>query len=148
MIEQRMYNHQIFTLLDITKTNVLQHSVEKTKERNQQRNFETVCQLLGLRTQLFNISNVWRMEDIAVAQFKFGSFYLGDLGFKYNVWSFSFSIEFDEVYRLNDDPYGTIKNDFVYVPAIVGLDEQMPAPPHPLFYAEGVYKNIYFTPTI
>jgi hypothetical protein len=52
MIEQRMYNHQIFTLIDITKTNVLQHSVEKTKERNQQRNFETVCQLLGLRTQI------------------------------------------------------------------------------------------------
>jgi hypothetical protein len=144
MIEQTLHYHQCISLIDITKTNVLQYSDSKAKERNQQRNFETVCQLVGLRTQLFDIGRVYKIQDTEIDSFKFGSYYLGEMGFKYNVWTFSFAIEFQDVYRLDNDPYGTIKKDFVNVPAILNLDEQMPTIPHSLFYTSGTYKNIYF----
>tara|TARA_R100000951_G_scaffold113156_1_gene114629 strand:- start:1035 stop:1484 length:450 start_codon:yes stop_codon:yes gene_type:complete len=148
MIEQTLHYHQCLSLIDITKTNVLQHSDSKGKERNQQRNFETVCQLVGLRTQLFDIGRVFKIQDTEIDSFKFGSYYLGEMGFKYNVWTFSFAIEFQDVYRLDNDPYGTIKKDFVNVPAILNLDEQMPTIPHSLFYTSGTYKNIYFMKSI
>lgn len=148
MIEQTLHHHQCLTLIDITKTNVLQYSDSKAKERNQQRNFETVCQLVGLRTQLFDIGRVFKIQDTEIDNFNFGSYFLGEMGFKYNVWTFSFAIEFQDVYRLDDDPYGTIKKDFVNVPAILNLDEQMPTIPHSLFYTSGTYKNIYFMKSI
>ena len=148
MNEQTLHYHQCVTLIDITKTNVLQHSAEKVKERNQHRNFETVCQTLSLRTQLFDIGRVFKMTDMDIAGFDFGSFYMGEMGFKYNIWSFNFAIEFAGVYSLGNDIYGTLKQDFVHVPAINDLDEQIPISPQSLFYAEGPYKNIYFTKTI
>ena len=72
---------------------------------------------------------------------------MGEMGFKYNIWSFNFAIEFAGVYSLGNDIYGTLKQDFVHVPAINDLDEQIPISPQSLFYAEGPYKNIYFTKT-
>ena len=148
MIEQTLHHHQCLTLIDITKTGVLQYSDSKAKERNQHRNFETVCQIVGLRTQLFDIGRVFKIEDTEINNFNFGSYYLGEMGFNYNVWTFSFAIEFQGVYRLDNDPYGTIKKDFVNVPAILNLDEQMPSIPHSLFHASGTYKNIYFMKSI
>ncbi len=84
-----------------------------------------------------DIGRVYKITDTEIDSFKFGSYYLGEMGFKYNVWTFSFAIEFQDVYRLDNDPYGTIKKDFVNVPAILNLDEQMPTIPPSFVYYSG-----------
>ena len=40
-----------FTLVDITPTGVTRSHPDNTKDRNKQRNWETVLQILGLKTQ-------------------------------------------------------------------------------------------------
>ena len=42
---------QLSTLVDITATGVVRSTGDRDLERNQQRNFETVLQVLSLRTQ-------------------------------------------------------------------------------------------------
>ena len=67
-----------------------------TRSRNQQRNLETILQVLQLRTQLFDLTQPTQ-----------------DAGY----WQFDFSIEFEGVYQLNNDMFGTLKkNDLVSEP--------------------------------
>ena len=142
--QERLYRYQVYTLVDITDTGITQTIPGKEKERNQQRNLETVLQVIGLKTQAFEIGKVFQFEDIELDKFNFGSYYLSEIGFKYNVWSFSWSVEFENAYQIDNDPYGTLINDFDKVPALFGLNEKITLPPHNLFYPIGQYKNIYF----
>jgi len=143
--QERLYRYQIYTLVDITNTEITQLTPGKEKERNQQRNFETVLQVLGLRTQLFDIGRVFRFDDTNLGMFDFGSYYLSDVGFKYKVWSFNWAVEFKNVYQNDNGRLGSLDTDFDMVPALYGLDENIPHPPHNLFYTTGKFKNVYFT---
>jgi hypothetical protein len=58
MIEQRIYRHRGYTLIDITKTDVTKFTPELERMRNKQRNWETVVQILGLRTQIMSINQL------------------------------------------------------------------------------------------
>lgn len=127
---------QGFTLIDITQTGTL--ASESSKSRNQQRNWETISQILGLRTQLLDLKYVG-MESVDLSQHSFGIDYHGI----HNVWSFEFAVEYDDVYSLNSDRYGALKNDFKIAPIILGLDETVNAT-IPLFAVSGPNKNIYF----
>ena len=91
------------------------------RSRNQQRNFETVLQVLQLRTQLFDVE--MPAEDSGY-------------------WQFDFSIEFDGVYQLNQDPFGTLKHDCEGVPMLVGLDEKHSLTP--MLTTDGSQQNIWF----
>lgn len=133
-----LYRYQAYTLIDITKTDVLTQSIEHQKERNQQRNWETIYQLLSLRAQLLEFNYLSKITA-DVADYSFGVAYQGS----HSIWTFSFAVEREDIYSFNHDRYGTLKDDFKIVPIILGLDETA-KPALPLFYASGTDKNIYF----
>jgi hypothetical protein len=74
--------------------------------RNQQRNWETILQLIGLYTQPQSISDI-RMQN--------------------GRWEFEFETEFDDVFRLNDDPVGLLKQACRGVPIINYVQQQLTA---------------------
>jgi hypothetical protein len=135
---EALYQYRAYTLIDITETKVLTQSIEQQKQRNQQRNWETIYQLLSLRAQLLEF-NCMPVVSADIAEYAFGINYVG----KHNIWMFDFAVERDDVYALNHDKFGVLKDDFKIAPIILGLDETA-TPPLPLFYASGADKNIYF----
>ena len=116
------------TLIDITNTNIKRGD---NKERDQQRNWETVLQVLGLKTQPLIIEGPVILDDVEVSMF--GDFYQG----KHRIWAFSFTSD-TEVYNLNQ-----LAEDFEQVPVILGLDETARFM-LPIFHSYGTLKNIHF----
>lgn len=71
--------------------------------RNQQRNWETITQLISLRTQVDNLSTP-----------------VHDNG----SWTFEFEVEQHELFLLDSDPVGILKQDCENVPMLIGLKEK------------------------
>lgn len=109
---------KIFTTFDITNTGVVRNlkagmlpttvngvkitsEDEWLKARRQQSNWETMLQIIALRTQPFNVRTIH--ND--------------------GVWMLEFDVEHSDVYRKEDDPIGLLKDDFNNVPLLVNLDE-------------------------
>lgn len=133
----RMY--VAFTLVDITKTNTTHPRVDADIfARNQQHNWETVVQIIGLRAQPILLDPAVATLGKA-AHFEFGSAYTG----QQKVWSFTFGIEHAGVYSMSDREFGILEQDFSGVPIIIELDETAKFE-DPIFYTSGSNKNIYF----
>ena len=127
------------TLVDITKTNEVSGMVN-SMERNQQRNWETLVQVLGLRAQLITLSTpTKKIMDLT------GTPFGGQFNGTHAVWSFTFGVEQDAVFSSATRAHGTLESDFVNVPIIMGLSEtaliQVPT-----FSVTGPHCNIYFEP--
>jgi hypothetical protein len=92
--------------------------------RNQQRNWETLLQIIGLRTQ---------PQDISVPQHQDG------------VWEFEFRSESPGVFEMhnNPDPLAGLKSDCEGVPMMLNLKEQ-PAMA-PTIATSGTDQNIWFS---
>lgn len=129
------YLYQGFTLIDITPTGITDTSDEF--RRNQQRNWETVQQIISLRTQptILSTSNV--LDEIN--KYHFGINYTG----KHRIWTFKFSVEYADIYQEGLDRFGLVKYDFKITPIILGLNETA-KPERALFYPKGPWNNIYF----
>jgi len=130
---------QGYSLVDITATGVIRGTDNKELERNQQRNWETLVQCMGLRTQPQNIIEPIVIE-IELDRFEFGDFYSG----VHRVWSWQWSIENTGVYDLNNTALAGLMQDFEQVPVVTGLTETARFM-LPIFYPYGTIKNIYFT---
>ena len=131
-----LYRYVGYTLVDITKTNILVPYPQF--ERNQQRNWETVTQVLSLRAQLLELEYLGVVdEDLEL--YSFGVDYTGI----HKVWAFEFAVDRDNVYSFDCDRYGTLKDDFKIAPIITGLTETISLT-RPLFEVAGPSKNIYF----
>lgn len=93
------------------------------RSRNQQRNWETLMQIVGLRTQPHNITR----PDC-----------------KDGVWTFEFTAEAEGVYSLNDndDPLAGLKQDCEGIPMVVNLDEHPGI--QPTVSVNGSNQNIWF----
>lgn len=74
------------------------------KSRDQQRNFETLTQLIGLYTQPLNLT-------------------AAKLDTKTKTWSFEFESEFHDVFKTDNDDLGMLKTACDNIPMITGLDE-------------------------
>ena len=101
---------QIFTVIDMTETNVGRSG--EAKQRNQQANYNTVVQTAGLRVNPMPIaleSKVGVVDGIG-----FGS----SIKDKQRYWVFTFQHEFENALNLDQ-----LKDDFDLVPVITGLDE-------------------------
>lgn len=120
-----------FTLIDVTATGVTRGEYPA---RDQQRNWETVLQVLGLKTQpiIINRPGMWAKEELKY--FEFGDFYEGT----HSVWAFQFRGERDDFYNLD-----MLEEDFDQVPVILGLEETARFM-LPVFFTQGHLKNIYF----
>lgn len=139
-INNAMYFYTCATLVDITATGVIRHTVDKELERNQQRNWETVLQCIGLKAQPQLIEGPIRRELEIDDNITFGDIFLNT---KQLVWIFSFGVEAHEVFMLNNDPVGHLDKDFAQVPIICGLEETARFM-LPIFYPYGSIKNICF----
>ena len=74
-----------------------------TRSRNQQRNWETILQIIGLYTQA---------QDITPTEQADGR------------WHFEFSTDFDDVFSDRGDPLGLLKSACQGVPMFYNLDSQ------------------------
>lgn len=130
-----------YTLVDITATGVIRGEDELL--RNQQRNWETVLQVIGIRTQPLEITTpkIYYEIDFDVIETEFGEFYKTQ-GL-HTVWMWEFSVEHDDVFRRGDDPLALLHESFDQVPIITGLNESAKFL-LPIFYTSGAIKNIYF----
>jgi hypothetical protein len=128
------------TLVDITATGVIRHTVDKELERNQQRNWETVLQCIGLRAQPQLIDGPYS-QDFEIAETSI----FGDIFFNttQRVWVFTFGVESPDVFLLDGDPIGQLDKMFSQVPIICGLEETARFI-LPIFYPFGAIKNICF----
>ena len=70
------------------------------RARNQQRNWETLTQLISLRTQVIDLSTPIRHN---------------------NMWLFEFATETADVYGTADDPTAVLRSDAAGVPMIINL---------------------------
>jgi hypothetical protein len=136
-MDNRLQTFTGYTLVDITATGVTRGIDELL--RNQQRNWETVLQVIGLRSQPLEIKLPRLFEDIDVSHTEFGEFYEGTQ----HVWVWEFSVEHEDVFRRGDDPIAFLREAFDQVPIIVGLTETARFM-LPIFYTSGAIKNIYF----
>lgn len=123
------------TLIDITNTGVKHGNDER---RDQQRNWETVLQVLSLKTQPHITDGPEKIENIDVRNSAgfFGEFYEG----LQTIWGFRFYSDNDEVYTLDQ-----LYEDFEQVPIILGLEETARFM-LPIFHSYGTLKNIHFFP--
>ena len=132
-----IYFFEGFSLVDVTATGITRGDTDSL-ERNQQRNWETVVQCIGLKTQPQLIEQPIIIED-ELNRFEFGDFYAGT----HKVWHWVWTIEANGVYDLPNSRLGGIHQDFEQVPIITGLTETARFM-LPIFYPYGTIKNIYF----
>ena len=92
--------------------------------RNQQRNWETLLQLIGLRTQPQDVTDPTHNDG---------------------VWEFEFTSESNGVFEVhgNDDPLAGLKTDCEGVPMMLNLQEQPSLAP--TITTMGTDQNIWFS---
>jgi len=119
------------TLIDITETNVIRG---ESLKRDQHRNWQTVLQVLGLKTQPDIVDHPISIITEDVRDYGFGSDYQG----AHAVWIFGFrSANYGAGYSIEE-----LRKDFDEVPIILGLTETARMI-LPLFFTHGTLKNIY-----
>lgn len=117
------------TLFDITVTGVTGHykpslglsSADWNHARNQQRNWETLTQIISLRTQVFNLTKPMVTNGM---------------------WSFEFEVETPGVYGSVTDPTAVLVQDADGVPMIANLNNSSSLPA--VLIAQGDNQNIWF----
>jgi len=95
------------------------------RSRNQQRNWETLTQILSLRTQLFGITEP--IKDQSGTR-----------------WMFEFETESDGVYGPEDDPVSVLRSDAEGVPMLRELNNNPDITP--FLVTAGPNQNIWFAP--
>jgi hypothetical protein len=145
------------TLVDITATRVvtnyrqdlpqfIDHAGQTVKDqtswntsRNQQRNYETVIQIISLRAQPIYLETP-SVTVCDLVDFNFGSEFKG----KQRVWCFKFAVEHAGVFDIAAHDLAALLNDVDRVPCITGLTESAKFT-HPVFVAWGHGTNICFS---
>jgi hypothetical protein len=113
-----MMEYKLYTLVDVTHTGQFRNEQGRQKQFWQEQNFNTVIQTLNIRS---NISYHYSPEVFEVGGRAVG-FDTDDI---IRVWRFDFSTQSDNIYATEEDPVGLLKEDFMAVPYIKGLDEAM-----------------------
>ncbi len=129
------------TLFDITATGVTGHfrpmrlpfvdqagqtihdQTSWNRSRNQQRNWETITQIIGLRTQIFDLQQP--IKD------KSGT-----------TWLFEFETELDGIFGPQEDPTQILRADSEGVPMLLDLDNRPDV--GSMLCAQGKNQNIWF----
>jgi len=144
-----------FSLIDITKTDVVQrykndlHFIDSagqdvtTEEefnhsRNQQRNYETLLQVISLRAQPIYTEKPTCLMSTDLSNYKFGAQFENSA----NLWEFTFGVEHEGVFD-SDRLFGALEDDVNKVPIIGELNESILLPVS-IFSTVGDLKNIYF----
>ena len=129
--------YTLYTLVDITPTGVIRGP--DSLRRDQQRNWETAVQAIGLLAQPTEVNGVELHDEMPMEWADFGEFYQG----KHTVWTWRFAVEHSDVFEKDNNPVGRLEELFEQVPVITGLEETARFM-LPIFYPYGAIKNIYF----
>jgi hypothetical protein len=81
--------------------------------RSQVRNWNTIVQIISLRTQPFII----KFPDFVIddlSKYNFGEHYKGEA----KIWTFEFEFEHPHLFEFNDDPIAHLKSDTDFVPLV------------------------------
>lgn len=124
MVENTHKVISCYTLVDITKTGTIgtfKKGIDIDEKswnfsRNQQRNWETVLQLISLRAQPIYLEDPVLLKERDLKDFKFSQKFVGN----HNVWVFRFSSEHQSVFG---DDLSLLRSDVHNVPINVGLKE-------------------------
>ena len=128
--------YKLYTLVDITRTRQYRNETGKEHLRWKEQNFNTVLQTLGIRANV--------TYDLPPTMTEVNGRLIGfDTNDIIRVWRFDFSTDRDDLYENNNDPVGFLKDDFMLVPYISGLDEAMEQK-YAVFNTEDPGKNIVF----
>jgi hypothetical protein len=136
----------VWTLVDVTGTGITNGN---TKERNQQRNFETLVQTISMLTQPWSIMtphmyNMPPTRPVMVKEWsQFGEVHRFNaelLTPKLNIWHWRFAIEAEYVLGENGERIIDMCND---IPIIQGLNENAVLDP-PVFSNKDHDRNILF----
>ena len=89
------------------------------RSRNQQRNWETLVQLISLRAQPIMLENPKRLTDADTITLGLGTHW----PIPQTVWTVSFATEHTRVYSDGSDDLGQLKRECQHVPMLSGLTE-------------------------
>lgn len=142
-----------YTLIDITKTGVVskfrgeipmflddadqivKSEKDWNRSRNQQRNLETIIQIIGLRAQPIYLETS-KLENAQLDLYNFSPNYTS----QHNVWSFKFNVEHASVFGPDLE---ALSQDLNGIPCITGLKESVKLPIN-MFETSGSNINTYF----
>lgn len=119
----------------VTKTGItINNHLELSQARNQQRNLDTVLQLIGMRTQVFEITDPTVIDSVPDV------FAWAGTGAK--VWRFTFEVEPQSQWSIDNDDFWILKNDSDRTPMLMGLTET--ATMDPWLVTQGNNINIIY----
>jgi hypothetical protein len=145
LFQENLSYFSCYTLVDITATGISRIASNSAnqllrKQRNQQRNAETLIQAISIRAQPIYLESAVITEISDPKYWMFGS----DYEIPAKVWLFVFGVEHANVFDLGQENLGRLVQDISRIPIIVGLDETVKFP-EPAFITTGVHKNIHFS---
>jgi len=111
----------IETLIDVTCSNAKRPGQGDVMEINQYRNYTTMLQAVGLRTNI-NFDRPPGVTKEKLSGDRFGSTFNGKT---HQVWSFEFETDRSDVYYEDQDPLYLLKEDLHNVPVIKNLQESI-----------------------
>lgn len=135
---ENVHRFTLYTLVDITQTDVTKNYDGQDLERNQQRNWESVIQTISLLAQPVLLEKP-TSGMIDLSSMEFGEIHQGEQ----RVWSMTFGVEHADVFASEHGATGRLENMFDQVPVIAGLSETARFL-IPIFFTSGTIKNIYF----
>lgn len=142
------YKIRCYTLFNITQTNVTNRrgnkndpiSLETQNKRNTQCNFDTIIQVISLRSQPENITSPTKIEKNLEEFDNFGFVYSSETNIP--VWTFEFSINHHSVFDDGINELGGLYTDCDNVPMICELGEIEKLPS--ILDVSPELRNIYF----
>ena len=137
------YIYNIYTTVDITPTGI--NGTSKTNsndyiiKRNQQRNFDTLCQVISLRSNIHNTS-VLTYQYVNIPESGYNIVFPNpNLPDYITVWQLEFYCDRQMVFGENHE---ALYNDLHMVPVVPALTETVPQYP-PYFLSYGQLSNIF-----
>ena len=142
------YRISCYTLFDITKTGIYNRSKpdiaqnydQWLKNRNTQANFDTILQIINLRSQPEVVTDPKRISTMPEFKVYFGSEYHKNKKLVY--WHFTFDIMHHSVFDNGIDELGSLYSDCHGVPMILCGSEYQNL--STFLDASNKYKNIHF----
>jgi hypothetical protein len=144
-------SHRIacYTLFDITRTGVLNRArpgddIENVNEwyqkRNTQCNFDTILQVVSLRSQPDVVSDPKQISVTLDKSANFGSKFLDNK--KHTIWTFDFEVQHSSVFEDGIVDLGYLYKDCEHVPMII--TNTMKISVNSKLEIDDQYRNIYF----
>ena len=142
-----------FTLVDITDTGMTRSRPGQEKQRNQQRNWETVLQTAGILTQVIVLQQPELHSFTSTDNFAGTQLYniIGDkhkfqlqmMNPNINIWTFAIGSEHRDVFGQN---FSILHETFDMIPVIPDLDNTIQLNPSVFHTQDSEYINIQFFP--